>query len=140
MTLDEQATIIDDDIKSDRLPRDRISIPDDKKKSNFRQVIPEYINKDDSLEILIFSVNNATPKCEVRVVGEGITHVTANSSVESGRSRWGFLPAFWTISSVMSMTVLIVLLVVVLILFQTLQSISTIAPDLFLTATPTITP
>jgi hypothetical protein len=45
------------------------------------------------------------------------------------RWRWKFLPAFWTIASVMSFTVNIVLLIVVLILLQNRAPVSTLAND-----------
>jgi hypothetical protein len=55
------------------------------------------------------------------------------ASPEPAPRRWPFrfLPAFWTIASLMSITVNIVLLVIILILFQMLGSIQNTANDQF---------
>lgn len=46
-----------------------------------------------------------------------------NSSFKFGSGEWKFLPAFWTIASVMSFTVNIVLLIVLIILLQNLNTV-----------------
>lgn len=48
---------------------------------------------------------------------------------KSPRWRWKFLPAFWTIASVMSFTVNIVMLIVILLLFMNRGSVSNVATD-----------
>src|SRR5262245_12470111 len=48
---------------------------------------------------------------------------------EAAPRRYNFLPAFWTIASVMSFTVNIVLLIVLLILLQMLGTIQLTADD-----------
>ena len=48
---------------------------------------------------------------------------------KSPRWRWKFLPAFWTIASVMSFTVNIVMLIVLLMLVQNRGSVNSIAND-----------
>lgn len=48
---------------------------------------------------------------------------------KSPRWRWKFLPAFWTIASIMSFTVNIVTLIVVLLLFMNRGSVGNVATD-----------
>ena len=57
--------------------------------------------------------------------------VPASSTAEPESKRWRykFLPAFWTIASVMSFTVNIILIIILLILFQMLGAIQITAND-----------
>lgn len=55
--------------------------------------------------------------------------VSAPPELEPKRRRYKFLPAFWTIASVMSFTVNIVLLIILLILLQMLGTIQLTADD-----------
>ena len=53
----------------------------------------------------------------------------ARPEPEPRRRRYQFLPAFWTIASVMSFTVNIVMLIVLLMLLQNRSSVNSIAND-----------
>lgn len=55
----------------------------------------------------------------------------ASPEREPRRYRFRFLPAFWTIASLMSITVNIILIVIILILFQMLGAIQNTADDQF---------
>ncbi|RPJ22674.1 MAG: hypothetical protein EHM33_22930, partial [Chloroflexi bacterium] len=53
----------------------------------------------------------------------------SSSETEPKTPRFKFLPAFWTIASIMSITVNIILIVILLITFQMLGVIQTTADD-----------
>ncbi|HSB01258.1 MAG TPA: hypothetical protein VLE49_11445 [Anaerolineales bacterium] len=55
--------------------------------------------------------------------------VSASSESKLGGPRFRFLPAFWTIASLMSITVNIILIVILLIVFQMLGAIQGTADD-----------
>lgn len=57
------------------------------------------------------------------------TTVSASSGAKAWEPRFRFLPAFWTIASLMSITVNIILIVILLILFQMLGAIQNTADD-----------
>ena len=74
------------------------------------------------------AVHTAPPK-PVAVPVEESKPAPAAAEPEPQRRRLKFLPAFWTIASVMSFTVNIVMLIVVLILLQMLGTIQFTASD-----------
>jgi hypothetical protein len=68
--------------------------------------------------------SNNGPTIQQRVVP-----VSPSPEPESRKQRFHFLPAFWTIASVISLTVNVVLIIILLILFQMLGAIQFTADD-----------
>lgn len=58
-----------------------------------------------------------------------ITPISSPPEPEPRRSRYKFMPAFWTIASVISLTVNIILIIILLITFQMLSAILTTTDD-----------
>jgi len=58
-----------------------------------------------------------------------ITPISSPPELETRRSRYKFMPAFWTIASVISLTVNIILIIILLITFQMLGAILTTSDD-----------
>src|SRR5215211_6528579 len=58
-----------------------------------------------------------------------ITPISSPPEPEPRRSRYKFMPAFWTIASVISLTVNIILIIILLITFQMLGAILTTTDD-----------
>lgn len=83
---------------------------------------------DEAIHSRLPARNSATP---ARVPMTPISAASGTSSSESrtGEPRFKFLPAFWTIASLMSITVNIILIVILLIAFQMLGAIQNTADD-----------
>jgi hypothetical protein len=58
-----------------------------------------------------------------------VVPVSSSPELEPKRSRYKFMPAFWTIASVISLTVNIILIIILLITFQMLGAILTTTDD-----------
>lgn len=86
-------------------------------------------NADDSLHARPLEGNGSTAQRPSS--SRYSVYPAASPEPASGRYRFKFLPAFWTIASLMSITVNIVLLVIILILFQMLGAIQNTANDQF---------
>src|SRR6266508_6018023 len=61
--------------------------------------------------------------------GQRLVPVSSPPRPEPKGSRYKFMPAFWTIASVISLTVNIVLIIILLIVFQMLGAIQNTADD-----------
>lgn len=85
ITLEETASIVEIKVNSDKISEDKIFYFQDKNRPYFRRIIPEYINRKDSLTITVLSINDPSQKCQVLVSGLGITHSTRNSSAETNQ-------------------------------------------------------
>jgi len=60
---------------------------------------------------------------------QGVVPISSPPEPEPKRSRYKFMPAFWTIASMISLTVNIILVIILLIIFQMLASIQRTADD-----------
>ena len=61
--------------------------------------------------------------------GQRLVPVSSPPEPDPKRSRYKFMPAFWTIASVISLTVNLVLIIILLIVFQMLGAIQNTADD-----------
>jgi hypothetical protein len=61
--------------------------------------------------------------------GQRVVPISSSPEPEPKRSRYKFMPAFWTIASVISLTVNIILIIILLITFQMLGAILTTTDD-----------
>ena len=61
--------------------------------------------------------------------GQRVVPVSAPPEPEPKRWRYKFMPAFWTIASVISLTVNVILIIILLIMFQMLGAIQNTADD-----------
>jgi len=86
-------------------------------------------NVNDSIRSKLPHENGSTRQ-SVPVSAEPLP-ASSSPQTEPGTSRYKFLPAFWTIASVMSFTVNIVMIVILLILLQMLGTIQLTANDQF---------
>jgi hypothetical protein len=84
-------------------------------------------NMDDSSRSRPSSRNGST--ISRTPVPPGVVSTASSSYPQSGEPRFKFLPAFWTIASLLSLVVNIVLIVILLILFQMLGAIQNTADD-----------
>ena len=82
-------------------------------------------NMDESIKTRLPRANGPEkPTSQQRVVP-----ISSPPAPEPKRSRYKFMPAFWTIASVISLTVNIVLIIILLITFQMLGAIQLTADD-----------
>jgi len=68
-------------------------------------------------------ITPSTPKMDISSQPEVISKPKSKTGYKLGSGEWKFLPAFWTIASIMSFTVNIVLLIVAAILLQNLKTV-----------------
>src|SRR5215207_5674801 len=83
-------------------------------------------NSDDSVRGRLPRTNGSAVPAQP---GSSQTQYVSVSDPRPRESRFQFLPAFWTIASLMSITVNIILVVILLIMFQMLGSIQGTADD-----------
>ena len=81
-------------------------------------------NMDETIKMRLPRANGPTSKQRVVPISDPPTR-----EPEPKRSRFKFMPAFWTIASVISLTVNIVLIIILLIMFQMLGAIQLTADD-----------
>ena len=98
--------------------------PDPNEPSKMKKLISG--NTEDSSRSGVPNGNGANRS---RPPGPTQTDYPASSAQQPNGSRYQFLPAFWTIASVLSMAVNVILIVILLILFQMLGAIQGTAND-----------
>ena len=86
-------------------------------------------NMGDSIRARLPRANDATAQKPPASASPRPKPVSAASEPKPRKPRFKFLPAFWTIASVMSITVNIILIVILLIMFQMLGAIQGTADD-----------
>ena len=82
-------------------------------------------NMDESIKTRLPRANEPNSTTSI----QRITPLSSSPEPEPRRSRYKFMPAFWTIASVISLTVNIILIIILLITFQMLSAILTTTDD-----------
>jgi hypothetical protein len=82
-------------------------------------------NMDESIKTRLPRTNEPNRTTSI----QRITPISSPPEPELKRSRYKFMPAFWTIASVISLTVNIILIIILLITFQMLGAILTTTDD-----------
>lgn len=100
--------------------------PDPNESSKLKKLISG--EKDDSIRSRLPARNGTNPPRKP-VSTPAVPPTIASSASQPRRWPFKFMPAFWTIASLMSITVNIILLVILLILFQMLGAIQGTADD-----------
>ena len=100
---------------------------DQNEDSKMKKLIPG--NVGDSIRARLPRANDATAQQPRASASPRPKPVSAASEPKPREPRFKFLPAFWTIASVMSITVNIILIVILLIMFQMLGAIQGTADD-----------
>ena len=117
ITLGNEAVIVEVTVNSDTIPEDKIDKQKVDMKPNFRRIVPEYLNRNDSLAISVLSINESSSKCEIMVGGKGIIHRKRNLSAEfENRNRFGVPEATITIFSILAVVIAVIVGFVVPIL------------------------
>lgn len=82
-------------VNSQHLTPDKINLPSGIRRSNYCRVIPQYMNKGNTLKIIVTTVNNEIKNCNIDVRGAGILH-----------RKKGF-NSIWIVAMVISLVIII---------------------------------